>query len=93
MKKRSVIVSVIVSVILILLLLGMVVGVMAAERGPGAQIAVRPGTAVGGRYQLAGLSWQANSTTGGGDYRLTAIFAPSLTGNGCCCTYLPRILR
>ena len=89
MKKRSVFVS----VIQILLLLGMVVGVMAAERGPGAQVAVRPGTAVGGRYQLAGLSWQANSTTSGGDYRLTGVFAPSLTGSGCCCTYLPCVLR
>ena len=89
MKKRIAIVT----AILILFLLGMVVGVMAAEHGPGAQVAVMPGIAFGGRYQLAGLSWQANSTTGGGDYRLTGIFAPGLTGSGCCCTYLPCILR
>lgn len=88
MKKRIAIMI----AIQILLLLG-VIGVMAAERGPSAQVAVMPGLAVGGRYQLTGLSWQANNTTGGGDYRLTGIFAPGLTGNGCCCTYLPCILR
>ena len=50
MKKRSVIVS----VILILLLLGMAVGVMAAERGPGAQVAVRPGPRLAGDINSQG---------------------------------------
>ena len=89
MKKRIAIVI----VIQILLLLG-VIGVMAAERGP-EHAGCRHAGARRWRAlsELTGLGWQANGTTGGGNYRLTGIFAPGLTGNGCCCTYLPCILR
>ena len=89
MKKRIAIVM----AVLTLFLLGTVIGVMATEHGPTVRYAVMPGIAAGGRYQLAGLSWQVDAMVGGGHYRLLGIFAPSLAGSGCCCTYLPCVRR
>jgi hypothetical protein len=57
--------------------------------------------ASGGSYHLtslapssvADLTWQVSGTASGGNYRLSALPALALTGSGCCCTYLPCILR
>jgi hypothetical protein len=37
-------------------------------------------------------TWNVQGVSSGGDYRLENLNAPLLTGNGCCCTYLPCIL-
>ena len=55
--------------------------------------AVEKGTASGGGYYMTSLAWRANGTTSGGGYRLLGPASPTLTGNGCCCTYLPCALR
>lgn len=56
------------------------------------QYAVERGTASGGGYRLTGIDWQLDGVASGGDYHLVPA-SPTLRGNGCCCTYLPCILR
>ena len=36
---------------------------------------------------------QVEGSTSGGGYRLLGPASPTLRGNGCCCTYLPCVLR
>jgi hypothetical protein len=55
--------------------------------------AVERGTASGGRYHLSSLSWQVSGAASGAGYRLLGPAAPSSSENGCCCTYLPCLLR
>lgn len=56
----------------------------------------------GGNYHLAGLAstvaqctaWQVNGGVSGGLYRLVALPSiPLSSENGCCCVYLPTIMR
>lgn len=47
----------------------------------------------GGHYRLVSLAAPANVLAGGGGYTLWGPPAPELRGSGCCCTYLPCILR
>jgi hypothetical protein len=49
--------------------------------------------ASGGNYRLTSLFWPGSATASGGDYRLMIASAPRPSGSGCCCTYLPCILR
>lgn len=77
-----------------LLLLGTVA--LAQSGGKADQSAwytIEQGTASGGGYYLTGLAWRASGTAGGGGYRLLEPASPTLTGNGCCCTYLPCMLK
>jgi hypothetical protein len=72
-----------------LLLLG--TGVLAQS---GEHYIVKEGTATGGGYRLTSLSWQVSGAASGGGYRLLEPAVPaSLVGSGCCCTYLPGVLR
>ena len=80
-------------VVAIFLLLG---GVVLAQPGtPGAslQYTVQQGAASGGDYQLTSLTWQASGSASGGRYLLLHPAAANLRGSGCCCLYLPLILR
>jgi hypothetical protein len=61
--------------------------------GPGQSLSVQAGTSSGGSYHLTSLAWQVSGTAAGGGYALTSPQAPALRGSGCCCTYLPCILR
>jgi hypothetical protein len=61
--------------------------------GPGQPMSVQAGTSSGGSYHLTNLAWQVSGTAAGGGYALTSPQAPALRGSGCCCTYLPCILR
>ena len=54
---------------------------------------VAGGIISGGSYQLASFGGQAGSTAAGGAYRLQGPSVSTLGGSGCCCTYLPCILR
>ncbi len=47
----------------------------------------------GNRYHLASAAWQARGIASGGEYRLASPVVPGLRGSGCCCTYLPCMLR
>ena len=60
------------------------------------------GAASGGGYRLAGLTggqlqggtWQVRGGASGGSYSLDAPTAvSSYVGSGCCCTYLPGLMR
>ena len=55
----------------------------------------------GGHYQLTNVSsdliqailWQESDLTSGGGYHLLTLANPQLTGDGCCCMYLPCVQR
>lgn len=55
----------------------------------------------GGRYQLTnvtlrdtqGNAGQMGDLASGGGYHLQGLAGPQLTGNGCCCVYLPCVRR
>ena len=49
-----------------------------------------PASTGGGGYHLTSAGVQASSS---GGYHLLGPAAPDLTGNGCCCTYLPCVNR
>jgi len=51
---------------------------------------INQGTATGGGYHLTGLSWQVEGVVGNDHYRLVG---PADSSGGCCCTYLPCLLR
>ena len=76
----------------ILLLLSSVGPAQAGEIGSPEWYTVGQGQASGGRYRLASLAWRVSGTVSGNGYRLDHL-EPTLRGSGCCCTYLPCILR
>ncbi len=92
-----------IAVLPVILLLVMAGSVLAQSSGAGSgqSLGVQPGTSSGGNYQLASLplhpaqdnGWQVSGAAGGGGYALAALSQPALRGSGCCCTYLPCILR
>jgi hypothetical protein len=54
-------------------------------------------TVEGGGYRLVALAWprsvalaETSALASGGRYRL---WSPALQGSGCCCTYLPCVMR
>ena len=54
-------------------------------------------TAAGGGYRLTSLAWpetiagaKTNVMASGGRYRL---LGPALSGNGCCCNFLPCVVE
>lgn len=60
---------------------------------PPTRYTVGQGTSAGGGYHLTGLAWQVEGTASGSGYRLLGPAAPMSSENGCCCTYLPCVLR
>ena len=61
--------------------------------GPLQSMSVQLTTSSGGSYHLSSLAWQVSGTAAGESYALVSPSAPTLRGSGCCCTYLPCILR
>jgi hypothetical protein len=54
---------------------------------------VEAGTIAGGGYRLTTVSPLADTMAAGGAYRLLGPAVPQLRGSGCCCTYLPCLMR
>jgi hypothetical protein len=54
---------------------------------------VEAGIISGGSYQLTTFGAQAGNVASGGAYRLLGPAAPEQLASGCCCVYLPCILR
>ena len=54
---------------------------------------VEAGTLAGGSYRLTSSGLQADNVSAGGAYRLLGPSAPTQPTGGCCCTYLPCIMR
>ena len=64
-----------------------------ASAQPGGGYAVEEGTLSGGGYRLTSVGLPTNDTMSGGRYQLLSVAQPAATGSGCCCTFLPCILR
>jgi hypothetical protein len=86
MKARTVFVAVLVlgALLLMMGLAGARSGELAAAAGPPALS--------GGVYRLVSTCAAAESVAQGGGYRLVSA-APAEFAGGCCCTYLPLIVR
>jgi hypothetical protein len=52
---------------------------------------ITTGLSTGNGYQIFPLNWQVSGALSGGNYSLEVRNSPSLTGSGCCCTFLPCI--
>ena len=50
-------------------------------------------TMTGGGYRLSVQGWRITGAARGGNYSLSIPVEPSLRGNGCCCIYLPMVVR
>lgn len=74
--------------VIALLLLGTVVLAQVNEQGQDQEQ-----VASDGGYYLTTLKWQVSGTASGGGYRLLGPAAPTLRGSGCCCTYMPCVMR
>ena len=86
------------AVLLVILLLGgatlQAAGPMMAQTsGPGLGYSIQAGTAAGRGYQLSSRAWHITGAASGGNCSLSIPDEPSLRGSGCCCTYLPVVLR
>jgi hypothetical protein len=66
---------------------------VAASAQPGGGYTVEEGTLTGGGYRLTSVSLPTGETMSGGGYQLLSLAKSAATGSGCCCTYLPCILR
>ena len=64
-----------------------------ASAQPGGGYAVEERTLAGGSYRLTSASLPAGGAMIGGGYQLLRLTKSTATGSGCCCTYLPCILR
>ena len=89
MKTRAAILVAIVA----LLLLGTVALAQSGGPAPSTWYTVEQGAASGGGYRLTVLAWQVEGSASGGGYRLLGPASPTLRGNGCCCAYLPCVVR
>jgi hypothetical protein len=65
----------------------------AASAQLGAGYAVEEGTLTGGGYRLTSVGLPTGETMSGGGYQLLNLPKSPAAGSGCCCTYLPCILR
>lgn len=68
-------------------------GAQAQPPGRGLAYQVEGGTISGEGYRLATAIWQVSGAASGEGYALTTLYQPALRGSGCCCTYLPCVMR
>ena len=86
MKKR-------IALLMLIALIATLLVSSASSAQPNQPGAVTASTASGGRYHLAATTWQVNGTVSGSGFRLQGPASPALTGSGCCCTYLPCVMK
>ncbi|MFQ6101351.1 MAG: hypothetical protein ACE5OS_08975 [Anaerolineae bacterium] len=91
MRKHAL--SVAIAALVCVLLLAAVALAQPGGPDPAPWYVVEKGAASGGHYHLTSLAWQVEGAAGGEGYRLLSPASPTLRGNGCCCTYLPCLLR
>lgn len=85
MKARLI---VLLAVVVLLLAVGRFV---LAEQG--GQYVLQSGRGLRASSQPTTLEWQVRGQANGGAYSLSSAAMPELRGSGCCCTYLPALLR
>jgi len=88
MKKQVVLLA----AVALILIMGTAMLARASANGAdtAAWYVVDGGTAAGGGYHLTGMVWRFRGEAKGERYRL---LEPAASGTGCCCTYLPCLLR
>lgn len=67
--------------------------VSAALAQSGGPYHVESGAISGGEYRVTMAHWHVSGAADGGSYRLPDPAASELPPIGCCCTYLPCVLR
>ena len=95
MKRFALLLTIIIS------LCGMVILTQANQGDSSAGHIMNAETLSGGNYSLISFSpikiqedrWQVITSASGGGYHLLSLKSASTGGNGCCCTYLPCVLR
>ena len=80
-------------VALLCLLLGATALARPTEPSASTGYVVAAGLLSGPGYDLAGESWQASGSASGPGYHLDATGGRILQGAGCCCTFLPCLMR
>ncbi|HNS51831.1 MAG TPA: hypothetical protein PKO09_11695 [Anaerolineae bacterium] len=90
MKKRKVRCLLGIGLCCLLLAALLVSSALAQPAGP---YQVARGMISGGSYRLTTVNWQVTGDASGGSYRLLGPASPSSAGSGCCCTYLPCLMR
>jgi len=97
MMSKHMFATAVIALVCVLLLAGATSAQSGSQPSPSRYVAVadrvEKGEASGGRYHLTSVSWHVSGAASGGDYRLLSPSSPTLRGNGCCCTYLPCVLR
>jgi hypothetical protein len=87
MKARMVLVILLFAIVALLLVGRFVL----AEQG--GQYVLEAGRGLSSSVQPATLGLQVRGEASGGAYSLSSVALPEMTGSGCCCTYLPAMLR
>jgi len=82
-----------IAVLVIVVALLLTGSVALAQSGGPTSYAFVSGTTSGGGYHLTSLAWQVSGAASGQGYHLLSPAAPTSSEKGCCCTYLPCILR
>lgn len=52
-----------------------------------------PAVLTGQGYQLMSQPWSVCGASGGANYQLSSLSVPGSSENGCCCVYLPVVVR
>jgi len=92
MMSKHMFATAVMALVCVLLLAGAALAQSGSQPSP-PWYAVEQGRASGGRYHLTSVSWHVSGAASGGGYRLLSPSSPTLRGNGCCCTYMPCVLR
>ena len=92
MMNKHIFTTAVITLVCVLVLAGVALAQSGSQPSP-SWYAVEQGGASGGRYHLTSVPWQVSGAASGGGYRLLSASSPVLQGSGCCCTYLPCVLR
>ncbi len=89
--KKYIFPAAVVGLICVLLLVGAALAQSGSQSSPSWYV-VETGKVAGGGYSLTSLVWSTSGTIQGQGYALLGPAAPTLRGNGCCCSFLPCVL-
>lgn len=92
MMNKHIFTTAAIALVCVLLLAG-ATSAQSGSQPPPPWYAVEQGRASGGHYHLTSVSWRVGGAASGGAYRLLSPSSPTLRGSGCCCTYMPCVLR
>jgi hypothetical protein len=80
--------------VIALLLLGTVASAQSSRPSQSFEYTVQAVIVTGASYQLTSPGFEISRTSSGGSYRLVGPASPAVSSDsGCCCAYLPCVLR